>query len=538
MAARRGTIRTELKVEGTESGQANFRKFKRTAESELSGVAKAFTGIQGSVRAFNQYKETFNAVSNAVRNFATRARELLSLNASTRAGFEQIDSTVTDLGRAFADAANDGGTLRNILNEVSGDLRGLRRDAENAGGALRTALNYWNETRAHDDTSRGGGGLLGGGLIAAAATAGYNELTRQQREREAAAENAAQAEHQRTLARLGGSGRGMLEPDPEAREETAAMLREIDEGFARAAEETDWANRALEGYRRNLRAAADEEAREREARASAGAGDAERIAEASALKLKADTLRIITEELQRQADIEERDQWRRNEAFAIEERANQRRIQDLQRVIEMNRQIAEEQRLGADKTKELLAQQMEVEQALIEYRKKQINEAQDKVEGYGDAILTVGGAVADVFGQLSSEQAEGSKAAERYKKIQGGILAGISFVRGAIELAAAISAGATYEWVSMAGHIASSVAYFAAGALALRNLGGSASRPTATTGFSASEKKTDAKQATGGGTTIITLGATDGRLARELQRSANSAARSGLDRSMGVGDYR
>lgn len=227
-------------------------------------------------------------------------------------------------------------------------------------------------------------------------------------------------------------------------------------------------------------------------------------------------------ELEEQRDQERRDRW------------NERKEQSIsmyQKEIDLQQELFEASQRAAEKEAETTAA-----------RAAAIESAVDKVAGYGDALNTIGGAVANIFGQLSSEQKEGSKSAEKYKKIQGGILAGISFVYAAIEIAKAISDGAGFNYVGMAGHIASSVAYIAAGALALRNLGGSSQQPSGSSAgsFKPAEKPPASQATATGGTDVVifTLGYGQGRLGRELVKASDAFPRSGLARNMaGAGAY-
>lgn len=173
-----------------------------------------------------------------------------------------------------------------------------------------------------------------------------------------------------------------------------------------------------------------------------------------------------------------------------------------------------------------------------EARLERIRENIGAFNSYASAAAGLGGTLAGIFGTLASREEEGSKAAEEYAQIQGGILAAVSYVQAAIEIAAAIAAGASYQYGSMAEHIAASVAYIAAGTMALTDLGGSATRPSGSATGSSSGRYNEAHERDleekdrGGQVTIWTLGYGSAGLGRELRRSARSYDRSGLDDQM------
>lgn len=187
---------------------------------------------------------------------------------------------------------------------------------------------------------------------------------------------------------------------------------------------------------------------------------------------------------------------------------------------------------------------MERSISLEEQRADRISETVERFQTYSQATITLGNSLAGIFGTLAAREEVGSKAAQEYAEVQGGILAAVSYVQAAIEIAAAIAAGASYQYGSVSEHIAASIAYIAAGTMALTDLGGSATRPSgavsAGSRYSAQEERdASEREEVGGQVSIYTLGYGSAGLGRELQSAARGYARSGVDRPMiGAGGWR
>jgi hypothetical protein len=188
---------------------------------------------------------------------------------------------------------------------------------------------------------------------------------------------------------------------------------------------------------------------------------------------------------------------------------------------------------------EMMAQLREEERA---YRAAEMESLRNKVadmQGYAGAFVSVGSAIGGVFGQLAEREEEGSEAAKRYGKIQGGIMAAMAFIQSAIEYAAGIGAIATQNYVSAAAHFAAGIAYDVAGAMAIAQLGGDAAPASTGGGTSAAsfvpeQGRADegTGQPSGAVIQVYTMGGTSARLGQEMQRAERQLSRSGLDSPM------
>jgi hypothetical protein len=219
------------------------------------------------------------------------------------------------------------------------------------------------------------------------------------------------------------------------------------------------------------------------------------------------------------------------ETLEIERAAAEESKSFIERESEMRERAAEEQ---VQRIEELAEQERAYREEELQRSRQRISDMQ----GYAGSFITVGGAIGDVFGQLADREEEGSEAAKRYGKIQGGIMAAMSFIQSAVEYAAGIGSIATHDYVAAAAHFAAGIAYDVAGAMAIAQLGGDAT--AASTGSSASAGTYVAEQPTGDnlGTPsgayvqIITMGGTSARLGQEMLRAERDLQRAGLDPPM------
>jgi len=168
------------------------------------------------------------------------------------------------------------------------------------------------------------------------------------------------------------------------------------------------------------------------------------------------------------------------------------------------------------------------------------------MSSYANSFVSVGGTIAGVFGQLAAREEEGSEAAKRYGKVQGGIMAAMSFIQSAIEYAQGIASIAKYDYAAAAEHFAAGIAFDVAGAMAIAQLGGDAAgssgggnrRGTGTFVPEQSPTKGDSGEPGGAVVQIYTMGGTSARLGQEMQRAQREMQRSGIDTAMaGAGGY-
>jgi hypothetical protein len=189
---------------------------------------------------------------------------------------------------------------------------------------------------------------------------------------------------------------------------------------------------------------------------------------------------------------------------------------------------------------EMMARLRDEERASREAEAENLRRKIGAMEGYAGAFMTVGSAVSDVFGQLASSEEEGSEAAKRYAKTQGSILAAMSFVNAAIEVARAV--GSYPDVIGIAAHAASAAAYIVAGGMAISQLGGDATAPAtsaaAPTSSYVPEQATKGESAgapSGAYVQILTMGGTSARLGQEMLRAERDMQRAGLDGYMSGG---
>ena len=209
-------------------------------------------------------------------------------------------------------------------------------------------------------------------------------------------------------------------------------------------------------------------------------------------------------------------------------RATREAIEDVEN---RNREAMEERIRAVEELREK-------EREAAEAARLASQERQQQAFQLAGTFTQLGGTIAGVYGQLAASEEAGSKEAERYGKIQGGILAAMSFVNGAIETARAIASAASYDYVAMAEHAAAAAAFFAAGAMAVRDLGGTATAapagPRAGTAYAPTTAEGSTDEGGGGGMSIqiYTMGGSSARLGQEIGRANRELARSGIDAPM------
>jgi hypothetical protein len=188
----------------------------------------------------------------------------------------------------------------------------------------------------------------------------------------------------------------------------------------------------------------------------------------------------------------------------------------------------------------LMEQQIEAGEKYKETLEKIDETNQNAMDTSVGAVVQFGTSLASILGQVAAAQDENTKKAEVYKKVQGGILAGISFVRAAMEIAEIPAAFPNVA--EMVTHGLSAAAHIAAGVMAITQLGGSGTPPsTAAASFTPRESEAVEEQGPrgeGSRIEIYTMGLNSARLGRELENARSDYQRSGLEPSMsGAGEF-
>ena len=215
----------------------------------------------------------------------------------------------------------------------------------------------------------------------------------------------------------------------------------------------------------------------------------------------------------------------------------------------------ERQQSAMEIQNQLLMRQLELQTSIAEREQQRIAAIERGITAfsrYSQVAVTSGNVVADIFGKLAQahqQEAMNAKAgsrvakeqareAEKMGRVQGSILAGVSFVKAAMELGASISSFASQNYVAGAQHLASMASYTAAGILALRNLGGRASQGSVAVssagGYAKSQSSEEKNESTQSSASIqiYTMGYSQASLGRELESARWQLQRSGVDSYM------
>jgi hypothetical protein len=481
--------KAQTDIAGVEKHLKDMAQAGKVSASALERMQAAFSPLRRNLEMINQIKGVFSAATGAAGSFVDIVRNLAGRTPDTTRALSDLDRATNSLVDQFARGLNEGNRFSNILDEITSSIHDQEGVAKSAGSAISRYLQLWLEYGPSIYRIIGNinelinGPALGTHIPTDATEFGENPDTSVSDAIKAARERERELrEAQNRNLPKGGGGSSNRTPD--------MVFQSTDEMIDQLAGTAGAFNDILTQIGQTQESSYnDSMGRARSAQE-----------EYNAYLNEAKNAQIYLAEKQRD----------------IETTANDERLAHIREVAEF-------------------------EEALNERRRQQVENVINQTEGYGGALNTVMGSIADVFGQASSEFREGSKEAERYKKIQGGILAGISFVNAAIEIAKAVGSGAEMNFVSMAAHIASSIAYIAAGGLALRNLGGSAQAPAGATFTPAQAKEPKTSDSAGKGATTINnfMWAQDqGRMGVEFQRAEWRAKQSGLDPALtGQGGY-
>jgi len=477
--------------------------------------------------------ELFRRLTGVLRQAGAALQEVIQHNANLTREYDRATGAAGEFLDALADGAEAGGHLSHALRDIQSELRGMAGEARTAGSALDLVVGAFNALRPHSIGQFIGSQWVPGFGAASQVTeivsggAEDDLRARQQSEdrRRVAATNAEVARAQRGLdaaqARLGDRGTGLETPSVAALRGPAGEQLYMSEAAA------------YESRQRKERA---ERASEQASRgAEAAARDAQR-AELERLEAIKEALDKVTEGYLEQVEANRAmldASWDMDRQDAQEEQELVSSALELQRSRDEEEHQAHLRRLDDyRREKDALDKDRESE---LQRSKQRISDMQS----YAGSFITVGGAIGDVFGQLADREEEGSEAAKRYGKIQGGIMAAISFIESAIEYASGIASIGQHDYVAAASHFAAGIAYDVAGAMAIAQLGGDAQ--PASTGGSASAGTYVAEQPTGDEGTgqpsgayvqILTMGGTSARLGQEMLRAERDLQRAGLDSPM------
>ncbi len=405
----------------------------------LEEIGKSFTPFRRNLEVVNQLRSAFNMAAQAVRVTASAVAALAESTPRTAAALGRVRVATSGLVSEFTHGLDTGGRFSGVLNALSGDMTGTADAARTLGdgiGNLIVGLEGLNRVAGILQT----GGLSAVlGLIRASAMAGTENIERYlntnptDRGTEASRNfafnpNAGLSSEELTRP---GAGRG-------------------DQGSG----SSRWGDTSTSSRRSGGGRGASEFFSEAGASGGAAAALGTETAIAEQYAAQAEALREVFANLDAIAALEQR----RLDAASL------------------SREVEREQ---ADKSKEQLTQQMEIEQELAARREEWSSGFIASVGSIANAAQNLGKSVASAYEAMGGSS-------EKAKKVEGAFVVAYSSVMAALELAESIRAFAKQDYVSGALHLVGMAAYIAAAVEAGSQLGGGAAKtPSAQTSYQA-----------------------------------------------------
>lgn len=432
---------------------------KRSASS-LEQIGKSYTAFRRNVESFNQLRGVFSTFINVARSAAQAIDTLAQRTPRTRQELDRFKTTAGQVADEFVRGLDSGRRFSGMFTEMSSGMTGAADSARTLGEGISALVSGLREL------NRVVGALQTGGL-----TEFFGAIRRRAM---ASTEN---------VERLLNTGSGM-------------------EGGASA-----------EGWRYNPNA----EAEENLPRPGSGAGD-----QGAGSRRWGDTrtrrrgrgggggsMSSAEAEAARWSEAKEREQVELESSIAAQYRAQGEALREVfssldsiaaleQRRMDATRLNAEVMREEADKTKEQLTQQMEIERELAEQREEWASKFVGSVGSIANASQGLAKSVIGAYEAMGGSS-------EKAKKAEGAFVVAYSSVMAVLELAESIRAFAKQDYVSGALHLVGMAAYIAAAVEAGSQLGGGAAKtPSAQTSYTPA--RTEGLGASSGeqqGTTII-----------------------------------
>lgn len=532
MAGDRETLELEIKVIKQEEARRSLEQTRAAvagmsseANRGLSSSATAAQGFAGSSRLMytelNSVREIMGRLLGTIANLASMWNELITRNAAVARAEREVADEMGHMADEFADGFAEATNLVEVMESLDDILEDVGGTARTVGAAVGSAF----QTIATQAVNLGAQAIPQLGTV-------LNLVLDIRRAVGGEVEGEGDtAGHRALLAALAG--------DPNAGPVRLEM----------AGDEEYLAGLEFEGGRQAQIAAARQRAAAAR-RATAEAGVISSVKGAQGGGGGGGDWRM-TKEAEIQAEFERRIA----EEYERQSEALDRLMEQLDRRTEAEREIIDAQIEGAQQRKEFEAEELErarermaqlqeereKEEEAIERQREAMSRVTQQVQGYGGAFMTVGNAITGVFDKIAASEEEGSEGAKRAARVRGAVMAAMAFVNSAIEYAAGLASIGEQNYVAAVSHFASGVAYDVAGALALTELGGSATRSStgASTGQASITEPTEGggaeREQRGAGITIYTMGANSARLAQEMRRADRELQRSALDSPMASG---